>query len=453
LKCPKCATEAAEGRVQCVRCGHPLGEDAHPHRTTALRAANTIMWTAFVLISALVLALAFYRLYFWFDAWRLGRIYETGRMMAPDIEEITLDDGRIGHAVTFYGDDGNSIFIKELGKSFLLSGGLTRIEIADSSWFAENPEDAEAAIITMTPVIEGENGGRSELPPLEMTVAVPDSPLNLISPSQEFEQVVNSIHSLQIQVVPGSTVLVNGEDVTDVVDYAGQLSANINIGYGENNISILVATPNHRQTRRDIVLYRQPQDIPLEPSLNLPKSSSTETVSIFGTIDPSAALVIDTPYVEDSIQIDQSGSFSFKAKLTQIGDNEVTFRAQKPGLADSAVTVKVSYVPSLNEYSRKAWKMDWEGLLLSYRGWIGQEFLCRGPLVEIIEGETQLLVINVGTEEAPKHVILDNLSSETSPAVGSTYRAYADVAGEGNYFYNDVYCPRLTARYLLIVED
>lgn len=456
MKCPNCDFTVAEGRTHCGRCGQALGafasSSARPGPTKAMRAATFMMWAAFSLISLVILCVALYRLYFWFDAWRLSRMYESGRAMAPDVEEITLDDGRVGHAITFFGDDGNSVFIKELDRSYLLTGGLVRIEIPDSSWFDVHPEDVEAAIITMTPILETENGGRSELPPLELTVQTPESPLTLISPTGDFEQVVNSIYSMQIQVVPGSKVLVNGEDVTDVVDYAGLLSANINVGYGDNSISILVETVNHRQTRRDIILYREPQDIQIEPSLNLAKTSNRDTATISGTMDPSATLAVDTPFVEDSIEIDQNGGFSFKAKLTQIGDNTVTFRAQKPGLDDSVLSVTVNYVPSLNDYSRKAWKMDWKGLVLTYRQWQGKIFLCRGPIVEILQEEKPLLVMNVGTEEEPQHVILDNASSLASPSVGVTYRAYADVAGSGNYFYRDVYCPRLTARYILPPE-
>ena len=414
-----------------------------------MRIATGLMWVVFALVSVTFLCLASYRLYYWFDAWRLSRAYTVGGRMAPDVEEITLDDGRVGHAITFFGDDGNSVFIKELDQSYLLTGGLSRIEIPDSSWFKENPEGVEAAVITMTPVLESENGSRTELPPLEMTVKVPESPLTLINPSDDFQEVVNSIYSMQLQVVPGSKVLVNGEDVTDVVDFEGKLSANINVGYGDNNISVLVATLNHKQTRKDIVLYREPQDIQLEPNLNLDKSSSKDTMTIKGTMDPSATLVVDTDYVKDSIKIDQDGSFSFKAKFTVIGDNTVTFRAQKPGLTDSVVSVHVNYVPSLNDYSRKAWKMDWKNLTLTYRQWFGKIFLCKGPVVEIIEDETQLVVMNVGTEDEPQYVILDNVSSLKSPTVGLTYTAYADVAGNGNYFYSDVYCPRLTARYIL----
>lgn len=453
MKCPNCGATVAEGRTHCPRCNQTIdafvSSSARKGPNRAMRIATGFMWTLFALVSVVFLCLAVYKLYFWFDAWRLERMYTVGGKMAPDVEEITLEDGRVGHAITFYGDDGHSIFIKELNQSYLLSGGLTRIEIPDSNWFTKNPEDVEAAVITMTPVLESENGDATELPPLELTVKVPESPLTLISPTSDFQEVVNSIYSLQLQVVPGSRVLVNGEDVTDVVDYTGLLSANINVGYGDNNISILVETANHRQTRRDLVLYREPQDIPLEPSLNIPKSSTKDTMTISGTIDPSATLVVDTEHVPNSIKISQDGSFSFKAKFTTIGDNTVTFRAQKPGLTDSVVSVTVNYVPSLNDYSRKAWKMDYKNLLLAYRQWHGKIFKCVGPIVEIIQDETPLLVMNVGTEEVPQYLILDNASKVTSPSLGTVYTAYADVAGNGNYFYKEDYCPRLTARYML----
>jgi len=458
LKCPNCGANVAEGRTRCARCNQAIGafasSSARKGPSRAGRVAMGFVWAVFVILSITFLCLAVYRLYFWFDAWRLSRMYEAGGRLAPDVEEIMLDDGREGHAITFYGEDGNSVFIKELGHSYLLTGGLARIEVADSSWFHEDPENLEAAVITMTPILENENGAKTYLPPLKLTVDVPHSPLTLISPSSDFQQVVNSIHPLQLQVVPGSKVLINGEDVTDVVDFAGMLSANINVGYGDNNISILVSTPKHKETRKDIVLYREPQDIPLEPSMTLPKTSSRDTMTISGTMDPSATLVVDTAHVADSIKVDQDGSFSFKAKFTVIGDNTVTFRAQKPGLTDSVVTVNVNYVPTLNEYSRRAWKMDYKNLLLTYRQWFGKIFLCKGPIVEILQEETPpLIVMNVGTEDAPQYVILDNASSTASPTVGVTYTAYADVAGNGNYFYGEDYCPRLTARYILAPND
>jgi hypothetical protein len=457
LKCPNCGATVAEGRTHCARCNQAIdafaSSSARKGPNRAMRVATGLMWAVFALVTITFLCLASYRLYYWFDAWRLSRVYEAGGRMAPDVEEITLDDGRAAHAITFYGKDGSSVFIKELDHSYLLTGGLARIEIPDSSWFSENPDDVEAAVITMTPVLENENGVYTDLPPLQLTINAPESPLKLISPESDFVQVANSIYSMQLQVVPGSKVLVNGENVTDVVDYAGMLSANINVGYGDNNISILVTTQSHRQTRKDLVIYREPQDIPIEPSLTLEKKSSKDTMTIKGTMDPTATLAVDTDYVKDSIKVDQDGGFSFKAKFTTIGDNVVTFHAQKPGLADSVVSVHVNYVPSLNEYSRKAWKMDWKNLTLTYRQWFGKIFLCKGPIVEIIQDETPLIVMNVGTEDAPQYVILDNASTLASPSVGVTYSAYADVAGSGNYFYNDVYCPRLTARYFLAPQQ
>ena len=60
-------------------------------------------------------------------------------------------------------------------------------------------------------------------------------------------------------------MLVNGEDVTDVVDRSGLLSANVNVyPIGDNVISILVRTPNHVETRRDVTIYRAELEIEVD---------------------------------------------------------------------------------------------------------------------------------------------------------------------------------------------
>lgn len=126
--------------------------------------------------------------------------------------------------------------------------------------------------------------------------------------------------------------------------------------------------------------------------------------------------------------------------------------ASEKGPASNATDAPVE--DALSEYSRKAWKMDYENLLLNGRQWYGKVFLCKGPIVEILRDEAPpLIVMNVGTGEAPQYVILDNVSLTANPSVGVTYTVYADVAGNGNYFYGDGYCPRLTARYILASDD
>lgn len=458
MKCPNCGYDARRQERECPQCGWTLAGDGEVTRENARtgkrrsRALSRVMLGLLFAISICFFGLLIYRAYFWFNAWRVEHYYERNDIIAPEIEEMTLEDGRLAHAITFYGDDGDQIFIRELGRSYMISGGLTRIELADSDWFDVSPEDVEAAIITMTPVLHTEGGGMVELPAMTMTVNTPSSPLTLISPASEYEEVFTSMYPLQIQVVPGSTVLINGEDQTDVVDYAGNLSVNVDVQpNGENKISIVVSTANHRQTRTDIVLYRAPQSINLEPSLNQQKTSNRNTISIQGTTEAGAMITVDTEHVSGSVKVSDSGSFSFTARLTQIGDNEVRWHASMPGREDTYMSMTIYYVPSLNEYSRKAWKMDYEQLAKLTDTWEGRIFLCSGPVVDIIENEEEggapLIAMDVGAEGERQIVILENMSSLEAPVIGNTYRAYADVSG--TYFYDSNRCPKLIARYIL----
>lgn len=448
MKCPACGAENRRRDDVCFKCG------ARIRRTPARAAANAAMWTLFILAAAVVFSLLAYRVYFWFAAWQLNRVYASGARTEPQVEAIDLSNNRVGHAITFFGNDGDQVFIAELGRSYPFTGGVARIEVPDSEWFGENPEDAESAIVTLTPVVFREDGGRDELPAMELTIDAPTSPVTLINPTSTWADVNTSVYPLSLQVVPGSRVIVADSDVSDTVDYQGLLSVNINVyPQGENPVSVLVKTDNHKETRLDITLYRPYQEINLEPSLTLPKRSNRQNILISGSVDPAAAFSVDTPHVEDSVKVDEKGNFSFMAKLSVIGDNTVTFRATQEGKQDSVVSVNIYYVPSIDAYSRAAWKMDYENLLLCYEIWEGRVFLCDGRVAEVVvEDEKQTVYMDVGTEGVTQYIALENLSSVGTPEIGARYKAYADVVASLGY-YDSKYCPQLICRYMSLVPE
>ncbi|MEA5068832.1 MAG: hypothetical protein VB067_07595 [Christensenellaceae bacterium] len=457
MKCAACKTENPGRGEFCVRCGAPLAPAPRAPRTPAMALMHGAMWTVFVLISIVVFGLIFYRAYFWIDAWRMEHFYERDGSTAPDVEQVQLDGNLAGHAITFYGKDGDAVFIKELRQSYEIIGHLARIEIPDSHWFGPHPEETEAAVVTLTPILYTEGGGQQPLPPLTLTVDTPESPLELINPPKAFEQVNTSMYPLKIKVAPRSTVLVGGVDQTDAATHEGILECYVKTyPVGDNVISLLVSTPSHKQTRMDINLYRAPQEINLEPSLNQEKKSSRPNIKVSGKMTRGAYLTVDTPYVEDSIvvkdNVDQEGNveFEFVAKLDLVGDNTVTFRASQEGKQDSSVSLNIYYVPTLDAYSRSAWKMDYKALSLYYEIWIGRRFLCDGVVTEVsVEGDEQTVVMDVNREGVgePQYVILLNRSPVGTPEVGQRYHAYADVTG--NQFYNNQYCPKLTCRYMI----
>ena len=136
---------------ECPRCGLPLISTDKAQMDQPLPVRTLIVRTLIVLLGILITAALFtfagVRVYYWRDAKRLERDYVN-----HTIELITMDNGVQGHAISFFGKDGDSVYIEELGKSYQYIGGVARVEFADYIWFDSDPEDIESAELTISPV-------------------------------------------------------------------------------------------------------------------------------------------------------------------------------------------------------------------------------------------------------------------------------------------------------------
>ncbi|MBQ3574979.1 MAG: hypothetical protein IJA26_04880, partial [Clostridia bacterium] len=63
------------------------------------------------------LAIGIYKLYYTVDSYKLRRLYSDGGKYQPTVNEIELDDGRMAHALVFYGSDGDMVYLPELNRS------------------------------------------------------------------------------------------------------------------------------------------------------------------------------------------------------------------------------------------------------------------------------------------------------------------------------------------------
>ena len=404
-------------------------------------------------LCCIILCFGIYKVFFWISNYRTIRLYTRGEY-TPTVNETTMDDGRAAHSIVFYGKDGDQVFLPEMKRSLSISGGTARITIADADWFSGDVSEVESANVCLSPVLIDERGMRTQLPALDLEIDVPDSPLQVISPASDNLNIVTSRYELEFQVVPGSTVLVNGENVTDIVDQTGHLSQNINVyPIGDNVYTIVVQTPNHHETRQEVVIHRQVFDIDVEVDASVSTVSQTETTTIKGTIEPGAAIRVETAYIEESLLVNgETGEFSFIAKLSTFGDNTVRFRVSKEGKQDAVVSLTVEYIPSPSAYLDGAWRMDYEQLRKLYENWMGQRFECKGTIVDVYEDSgASMLVMDVSTEGEPQLIILENKSSVAKPSIGQKCTAYADVSGRN--MYNDQYYPMLIARYIYFEDD
>lgn len=465
MRCPKCNVVVRRPLEVCPQCGYSVAEPEKqseqptspaqkPARSRTSQVVNLLVVMLLLILSVGFFGLLSYNGYFWFDNWRINRIYESGELRAPNIEELTMADGRVGRAITFFGHDGDEIFVPELDKSYMFVGGLTRIEIPDSQWFSnENPETLESAVVRMYPVIYTEGNNIVRLPELRMDVPTPISPLTMINPTTPITNVITSNYTLELSVVPRSTVLINGEDVSSFVSFDGLLTAPIRVfPEGDNNISIFVSTPNHKQTRKDIVLVRPRQSINLEPSERLPKSTNSRTFTVSGSSEPGAQIWVDTKYVDGSLKVDNNGDFAFQARMDRIGENIVSYHATMPGRQDQPQQISVHYVPTLNEYSYSAWAMNYAEMPNMTVPWAGQAFKCVGPVIELLTDDPDnpqfTMDVAPANAEEPQYIVLDVdlLNKAKMPEVGIEYTVWADL--NETQFYENRRCPKLVARYV-----
>lgn len=361
----------------------------------------------------------------------------------------TILNDMAAHTIDIPAPDGSQIYIKELKKSYISTGGYASVTVADYTWYElKNDIESPTMDITLTPYIKTSAGEQKLMETITYTIDVPLSPITLVTPDTNYMEVTTSPYQIQFKVEQNSTVFINGVDFSSFVNTQdGYISYNATVpAVGENEFIIEVQCEYYRKNTVKIILYRAPQDIPLELDPTLGNTSADNLMTIKGTTIPGATITVTTPHEQlDTSLLASTGEFSFMAKFEKIGTNVISIIAQKD--EDSAtLTKEVYYVPYSSTYTPKAWPMDSYNYIeflnnTALRVSRTQVYVCVGEIVEIISSKPQLALMDTDeTEEGERLVLLENLSSDTW-VVGQRYRVYADAYG----VYNGK--PRLVGRY------
>lgn len=457
MKCPYCGNQCEDDALYCDVCKQPLPTDSEASERRRERAQRSPLQKVLIVLCWLacfaIIGIGIYKLVFWIDSYKITRLYTRGAY-TPTLNEVNMADGRKGHALIFYGEDGDLIYLPEMDECLSICGGIARLEIADSDWFGTEVNEFDYADISFAPVLVKQNGTQVQLPVVNYTIDVPTSPLKVVSPASNDLSVVTSSYPLQIEVVPGSELFVNGEDLTDRLDRSGAFSGNVSVQpIGDNTYTVIVRTPSHKETRQDITIFRKKFDIEIELDSEVSTSSSEKTMPISGVCEPGAVISVDTPYIEESMQMDMNtGKFSFIAQFDGLGDNVVRFRASMEGREDAVISFTVNYKPPLARYSAAAWVMDYPQLSRYFENWLERIFLCEGTIIDkfIADDGLEYMVMDVGPAGTQQLIVLQNYTT-ISPSLGPKYSAYADVTGR--YFYQNQYFPMLAARYMDLYEE
>lgn len=364
------------------------------------------------------------------------------------IESSILND-MAAHRILIPAEEGAQIYIKELRKSYIVTGGYATVEVADYTWYELAGTITTATMdVTLTPYIKTSAGEQKLMEVIHYTIDVPLSPITLVTPDTETAIVTTSPYVIKFRVEQNSTVFINGEDFTSFVNTQdGYITYNAPVqAIGNNKFEIVVNCQYYREHKLTITLYRAPQDIPLELNPTTGNTSADQLMTIEGTTVPGATITIGSEYQDlDTSKLAATGEFKFKAKFSKIGTNTIIINAEKDGHT-ATLTKEVYYVPYSSTYTPKAWPMDATNYLeylnnTALRVARTQIYLCEGEIVEILSNKPQLALMDTDpSPDGERLVLLENLSSDTWEA-GHSYRVYADAYG----VYDGK--PRLVGRY------
>ena len=388
------------------------------------------------------------------------------------VSETTVD-GMPAHTLTIFGKENATVYLREMQSTYVIADGKVEVTVPDYMWYDTEsstyatPVETDTMDVTITPFIRySQEGDQYQLDPIEYTVDVPLSPIYLLKPTTMHAEVGVSIFEVSINVQKGSTVIIDGTNVSTLIRETGNVSKNVQVlPVGDNTISISVKSKYCRENKMEVTLYRAPQEIPLEldatvlvewnyePITNEKYEAATEEErakmqrpSISGTTLPGATITVEFPH--ENLKVDPvTGSFSFTPLFSKLGNNDVVIRASYEGKADSVITHTVYYMPNADIYTRRAWDLDaqYTDLINYINIRKGTIYTGTGTVERIISSTPQMAIMNIGNDTFEKLVMIEN-SSKTTWEVGTKYKIYGDAYG----LYDNM--PRLTVRYTYLAE-
>lgn len=380
----------------------------------------------------------------------LTRVKELAPEQQVQISASIYND-MAAHTIRIPAPEGSQIYVKELRRSFIVTGGYATFQVEDFTWYElEESVTAPSMDVTLTPFIRTGTGEQVAMDPVTYTIDIPLSPLTLINPDVTYLEVSTPIYNIQFRVMKNSAVFINGEDFSSYVNTQdGLINYNAPIQpIGENRIHIAVRSQYYRLNETTIIIFRAVQDIPLDLSSTLEDRSSKSAMTISATTRAGASITILSPYHNlDTSLLASTGAFKFDAVFNRVGTNTIIIQADYPGKKTTVVKYDVYHLPDPDHYTPKAWALDaaygYADLLanLSTRVANTQIYVMTGPALEILSNKPQLVVFDAADGKGtPLKVLMEN-QSRTQWVVGQRYRLYADAYGS----YGGI--PRLVARY------
>jgi len=358
------------------------------------------------------------------------------------VEEVN-QDGQTGRKILVKSALGEQI--KIMDKVAPIVGGQAQIIFMDNEFDLTDYEQSDGYLQVTLPVTVMADGYPSRTEEIHFEIPVHFAPLELISPKEKEAVVEGGTYQLMLKVLPGSSVFINGNNYSHVVDEEGLLTVQLELpDQPEIKYEIHVSANGYEDTYDNVVFRRKQMEIPLTIDQEIPIEASAGTwVEITGNTHPNAKLSANLE-VRDSIMIDsETGKFTMYVKAPNKGYTPLRLTAELEGKEDSVLEAVIYRPVSENEYTHSAWAFDYDNLRAHPDMHNGIAFVFSGTITQVQStGLKTILMVNTAEQGQNEKLVYVEYWGTVSASPGQKLRIF------GNHWGNKDDYPFIIASYI-----
>lgn len=471
MKCQHCGKKNNSSNIFCSVCGEMVSNNAinhiHSHeplpeninqdvtvplpRYNPSKEKNPKKRIYFIFLCSLwILLVISVILFLYFGFIYIKKVYQSNivnntqtnyRIVVTKIDQ----NGHDAHKFMINGVDGDIVSIQGYKEEYVIKEGTAQIIMDDLVWVKQNnniEKNANSITIKKVAKITRKSGSivMISIPPF--IIQIPIAPFELLNPTTANIDTTEANYLFKCKVELGSKIFINGNNYSDIIDKNGIIQVNmIILPVGINKILVIVELNGYQKMNTTVLINRAPMDIEISLDNLIPSVINTSEFPITGKTEPGASISVNLP-VKESLKINPAtGSFKFSPKFNGFGKQTIVITASKENKSDSILSIQTYYLPSADEYTKSAYKLNYSLLLKNANSYKNKVFLCVGMISDIQQNNGVgkfMFYVNENKQEIIHMEYIGNMVLKEN----TNYRIYGDVIG-----YDHQY-PFIIARYI-----
>lgn len=460
MQCPSCGTRNNYYHHYCYFCGNALpvssksvpSDESSPtqafpkdldeddtlplkrHTKTQERkfSFNFVKFILFLIFLSVIIFGTYRLVLFLYDTF-LTQPETAEQVSATAIVESTIYEGRPAQRILVHTNIGEVVEV--LGRSYPVSNGQAEIILENAFLHSRFPAaESQNGLAISLEITVYKGGIASYKETLSFTMEMSVAPLTLIQPQQAQATVFGNTFRIVFTVSEGSTVFINGDNFTDLLDDSGRFQKDVDVpDVSDVSYEIRVLKRGFKDNVVNVVLRREVQIIPLTLDQPLPIRADSDSVVIRGTTHPEAQISTDLETIGELSVNSESGIFTIEAVSERPGLSAGVIRSVLSEEEYAQIEIVIFRTISEADYTRRAWAPVFADLLADPLLHNGQIFLFRGTVEEVILfGEKNIFTVNVSGDPSAPQLILVEYWGNFEFSSGDSIRVFGNRWGNHN---------------------